>query len=186
MGYSGLISRFLDWQKKNFSGMKSHDCHVLMTQILPVAIRGIMDEHVRDTLLGLCNFFDVINRKSIGVRQLHRLQEEIVVILCELEIYFPPAFFDICLHLLLHVVDDIRQLGPTFMHYMMPFERMNGVMKGYVRNRAALDASMAKGFLTYECISFCQSYLSTENQDVGLPTRTHLGRLTGFGHREGY
>ena len=31
-----------------------------------------------------------------------------------------------------------------------------------------------------------QNYLSTENQDVGLPTRTHLGRLEGFGHHEGY
>ena len=44
---------------------------------------------------------------------------------------------------------------------------------------------MAKGFLTYECISFCQNYLSTENQDVGLPMRKHLGRLNGYGHREG-
>src|SRR3954471_15073390 len=75
--------------------MKSHDCHVLMTQILPVAMRGLMDDHVRETLFGLCNFFDVISWKSIGVRQLRRLQEEIVVILCELEIYFPPAFFDV-------------------------------------------------------------------------------------------
>ncbi|KAK1611475.1 hypothetical protein QYE76_035148 [Lolium multiflorum] len=81
--------RYLDVAKKRFTGMKSHDCHVLMTQILPVAIRGIMDEHVRDTLFGLCNFFDVITRKSIGVRQLKMLQDEIVVILCELEIYFP-------------------------------------------------------------------------------------------------
>ncbi|KAK1670800.1 hypothetical protein QYE76_058959 [Lolium multiflorum] len=168
--------------------MKSHDCHVLMTQILPVAIRGIMDEHVRDTLFGLCNFFDVITRKSIGVRQLKMLQDEIVVILCELEIYFPPAFCDICVHLLLHVVEDIKQLGPTFLHNMMPFERQNGVMKGYVRNRARPDASMAKGFLTYECISFCQNYLSTEDDEdhVGLPPRTHLGRLAGVGHREGY
>ena len=69
-----------------------------------------MDAHVRDRLLALCNFFDVINRKSIGVKQLDMLQEEIVLILCELEIYFPPAFFDICVHLLLHVVDDIKQL----------------------------------------------------------------------------
>ena len=185
-GYSGKISRYLDVAKKRFTGMKSHDCHVLMTQILPVAIRGIMDEHVRDTLFGLCNFFDVITRKSIGVRQLKMLQEEIVVILCELEIYFPPAFCDICVHLCLHVVDDIRQLGPTFLHNMMPFERQNGVMKGYVRSRSRPDASMAKGFLTYECISFCQNYLSTENEDVGLPTKTHLGRLAGFGHREGF
>ena len=72
-GYAGKISRYLDATKKRFSGMKFHYCHMLMTQILPVAIRGLMDEHVRDTLLGLCNFFDVINRKSIGVRQLHRL-----------------------------------------------------------------------------------------------------------------
>ena len=84
-GYSGLISRYMDPKKRNFSGMKSHDCHVMMTQILPVAIRGIMDDHVRATLTGLCNFFDVITRKSISVKKLARLQEGIVVILCELE-----------------------------------------------------------------------------------------------------
>ncbi|KAK1610052.1 hypothetical protein QYE76_033725 [Lolium multiflorum] len=102
-----------------------------MTQILPVAMRGIMDDHVRETLFGLCNFFDVISRKSIGVKQLNRLQEEIIEILCELEIYFPPAFFDIMVHLLVHVVDDIIHLGPTFLHNMMPFERLNGVIKGF-------------------------------------------------------
>ena len=67
-----------------------------------------------------------------------------MVILCELEIYFPPTFFDICVHLLLHVVDDNRQLGPMFLHYMMSFERQNGVMKRYIHNRSRPDASMAK------------------------------------------
>jgi hypothetical protein len=74
--------------KKRFSGMKSHDCHVLMTQILPVALRGIMDEHVREMVFGLCNVFDVLSRKSIGMKRLERLQGEIVMILCELEIYY--------------------------------------------------------------------------------------------------
>jgi hypothetical protein len=67
-GYSGNIGRNLDEAKKRFSGMKSHNCHMLMTQILPIAIRGIMDEHVRETLFGLCNFFNVISRKSIGLK----------------------------------------------------------------------------------------------------------------------
>ena len=49
------------------------------------------------------------------------------MILNELEIYFPPAFFDVMVYLLIHVVDDIIQLGPMFLHGMMPFERMNGV-----------------------------------------------------------
>ena len=67
-GYYGKINRYLDTKKKRFSGMKSHDCHVMMTQILPVALRGIMDKHVRDMLIGLCNFFNVISRKSISVK----------------------------------------------------------------------------------------------------------------------
>src|ERR1041385_9218579 len=126
--------------------MKSHDYAVLMTQILPVAIRGIMDEHVPKTLFGLCNFFDVISRKSICATQLKRLHEEVMLILCELEIYFPPAFFDIMVHLMIHVVEDIVQLGPAFLGSIMPFERMNGHIKKYVRNRSRPDASIAKGF----------------------------------------
>ncbi|KAK1665019.1 hypothetical protein QYE76_053178 [Lolium multiflorum] len=65
-----------------------------------------------------------------------------------------------------------------------PFERMNGVIKGYVRNRARPDGSIAKGFLTEECISFCTSYLEIENP-VGLPVNRHLGKLAGWGHRDG-
>ena len=122
--------------------MKFHDCHVMMTQILPIALRGIMDKHVRDTLIGLCSFFDVISRKSISVKQLRRLQEEIVVILNELEKYFPPAFFDEMVHLCVHIVDDIIDLGPSFLHNMMPFERMNGIIKGFVRNMSRPDGSI--------------------------------------------
>ena len=88
--------------------MKSHDCHVMMTQILPIALTGIMHNHVRDMLISLCNFFDVISRKSISVKQIRRLQEQIVVILNELEMYLPPAFFDVMVHLCVHIVDDIR------------------------------------------------------------------------------
>jgi hypothetical protein len=67
--------------------------------------------------------------------------------------YFPPVFFDVMVHLLVHIVDDIVHLGPPFLHNMMAFERLNGVIKGYVRNRARPDGSIAQGFLTEECIN---------------------------------
>ena len=143
-----------------------------------------MGKHVRETLFGLCNIFDVISKKSITLKRLNRLKEEIVVILCELEIYFPPAFFDICVHLLIHIVDDITHLGPLFQHNMMPFERMNGVIKGFVRNRARPDGSIVQGFLTEECISFCTNHLNVQDP-VGLPGNKHIGRLHGVGHKNG-
>jgi hypothetical protein len=91
-------------------------------------------------------------------------------------------------HLLIHVVDDVIHLRLPFLHNMMSFERLNGVLKGYVRNRARSDGSIAKGFLFYECISFCQNYLQNEDEDIpiGLPIRRHLGRIHGFGHRDGF
>jgi hypothetical protein len=155
-----------------------------MMQILLVAIRGIMDPHVRETLFRLCNYFDVISRKSISKKQFRRLQEEIIVILNELEMYFPPAFFDIMVDLLIHIIDDIIHLGPTFLHNMMLFERMNGVFKGYVCNRSNPDGSIVQGFLTEECICFCTNYLDIKNP-VGLPRNKHLGRLDGVGHKAG-
>ena len=149
-----------------------------------MAMRGVMDENVRETLFGLCNFFDVISQKSITLKKLKRIREEIIVILCELEMYLPPAFFDVMVHLLVHIPEDISNLGPTFLHSMMAYERMNGMMKGYVRNRAHPDGSIVQGFLTEECVSFYQNYLNTDDP-VGLPVNKHFGRLDGVGHKIG-
>ena len=165
--------------------MESHDCHVMMTQLLPVALRGIMDTHVRETLTDLCHFFYAISRKSISVKQLHRLHEEIIVILNELEMYFLPVFFDVMVHLCVHIVDNIIDLGPTFLHSMMSFERMNEVIKGFVRNMFCPDGRIAQGYLTKECISFYESYL-TKDPVVGLLVNKHCGRLEGEGHTNGH
>jgi hypothetical protein len=46
--------------KISFNLMKSHDCHVLMTALLPVALRGIKTELVRDAVMSLSLFFNAI------------------------------------------------------------------------------------------------------------------------------
>jgi hypothetical protein len=92
-----------------------------------------------------------------------------------MEMYFPPAFFNIMVHLLLHIVDDIEDLGPPFLHNMMALERMNGIIKGYVHNKAHLDGSIIEGFLIEECVSFCKNYLNEENpRPIGLPMNKRL------------
>jgi hypothetical protein len=106
-----------------------------------------------------------------------------MVVLRELEIYFSPAFFDIMVHLLIYIVDDITNLVPTFLHNMTPFERMNGVIRGYICNRTRPDGSIIQGFLTEEC-SFYMNYLSIKGS-TGLLVNKHLGRLAGVGHKTG-
>ena len=52
-GYSSNIKRLLNLKEKKFAHLKSHDCHVLMTQLIPVALRDILPVNVRATIIKL-------------------------------------------------------------------------------------------------------------------------------------
>ena len=41
-GYSSNVKSLVSMNDLKLIGLKSHDCHVLMQQLLPVAIRGIL------------------------------------------------------------------------------------------------------------------------------------------------
>ena len=40
IGFSLNIKGIINMAEKKFQNLKSHDCHVIMTQLLPVALRG--------------------------------------------------------------------------------------------------------------------------------------------------
>ena len=58
----------------------------------------------------------------------------IVVILYELEMFFSPSFFDIMVHLVVHLVRKVRLCGPMYLRWMYPVERYMKILKGYVKN----------------------------------------------------
>jgi hypothetical protein len=122
--------------EKNFQNLKSHDCHVIMTQLLPVALRGFLPENVRVAIVKLCAFLNAICQKVINPEDLPRLQNDVVHCLVSFEPMFPPSFFNIMTHLLVHLVEEISIPGHVFLHNMFPFERFMGVLKKYARNRA--------------------------------------------------
>jgi hypothetical protein len=49
-------------------------------------------------------------------------------------------------HLLVHLVEEVRILGPVFLHNMFPFKRFMGVLKKYVCNCARPEGSISKGY----------------------------------------
>ena len=75
---------------------------------------------------------------------LEQLQRDIAKTLIRLEMHFPPTYFDISLFLLIHLVDQIRALGPMYLHQMFPFERLMKVFRRYVRNRFRPEGAWLK------------------------------------------
>ncbi|XP_071726556.1 uncharacterized protein [Rutidosis leptorrhynchoides] len=179
-GYSANIRKLVSMKYLKLLGMKSHDCHVLMTQMIPIAICGILPNRIRHTITKLCLFFNMIHSKVIDPGVLDEYQRDIILTLCELEMYFPPSFFDVMVHLVSHIVGEIKVCGPVFLRYMYPFERYMGILKGYVRILNQPEGSIVEGYASEEVIEFCTNYMDGF-KSVGIPQSHHEGRLSGQG-----
>ncbi|XP_056698499.1 uncharacterized protein [Spinacia oleracea] len=179
-GYSSNIRKLVCMTELKLHAMKSHDCHVMMQVLLPIAIRGILPKHVRDAITRLCSFFNTICNKVLDPEELDKLQANVVVTLCQFEMYFPPSFFDIMVHLVVHLVREIKLCGPVFMRWAYPFERHMGCMQRKVRNPARPEASMIQGTVSAEIGAFIAEYMSRA-EPIGLPKSRHEGRLEGKG-----
>jgi len=166
-GHSSNVKIPVSMQDLKLIGLKTHDCHFLMQQLLSIAIRGILPKNVRHTITRLCSFFSYIYCKVIDPLKLDELQDEIVVILCELEMFFPPSFFDIMIHLVVHLVREVRLCGLVYLRWMYPIERYMKILKGYVKNHYRLEASMIEKYIAEESIEFCSEYMSKANP-IGL------------------
>ncbi|KAL4301596.1 hypothetical protein AHAS_Ahas17G0316700 [Arachis hypogaea] len=79
--------------------------------------------------------------------------------LCQLERIFPPSFFDIMIHLPIHLANKVRLGGLVQFRWMYPLERYMCTLKSYVRNRSRLEGSIAESYLVEEYLTFCSCYL---------------------------
>ncbi|KAK2368692.1 hypothetical protein QL285_081869 [Trifolium repens] len=159
-GYSSNISRCIDLDNGKLNGMlKSHDCHVLMEQLLPLAMRTSLPDEVSAVLIELCSFFRQLCGKVLKVEDLDMLQNKIVLTLCHMEMLFPPSFFTVMVHLVVHLVEEAKLGGPVHYRWMYPIERYLGHLKSYVRNKARPEGSIAEGYLLEEILTFCSRYL---------------------------
>lgn len=104
-------------------GLKSHDCHVFMQRLMPIAFHDMLPKSIWDALTELSHYFRDICSTVMHVKHLDMLEENIVEILCKLEKIFPPSFFDSMEHLPVHLAYEAKVGGSVQYRWMYPFER---------------------------------------------------------------
>ncbi len=156
-GYSSDLGKCL--RKKNFGGLKSHDYHILMQQVMPLALRGLMEPGPRLAIMRMCRVFRRLCTKVYNPADFPSLEADVAESMALLEIQFPPSFFDIMTHLPYHLATELDLCGPVSARWMYPVERFMKVLKNHVRNMARPEACMAEGYMKDECIGFITEYL---------------------------
>jgi hypothetical protein len=106
-GFSSNIKSLVSMKDLTMTNYNSHDCHIMLTVFLPIVIGAIGPEYVKMGITRMCYFFGHITQKVIDEAELPALKQFIMETLCQFEMCFPPSFFDIMPHLMMHMVDQI-------------------------------------------------------------------------------
>ena len=71
----------------------------------------------------LATIFKSLCSKVVDVNELEELQIQLVMTTCQMKKIFLPSFFIIMVHLIIHVVEEIKLGRPVNFKLIYPFER---------------------------------------------------------------
>jgi hypothetical protein len=83
-------------------------------------MRGFLDKDIYEALAELGKFVRELRSKTLNKDVLAEMKKEIPIILGKLEKIFPLAFFDVMIHLAVHLPDEALLRGPVQYGWMYP------------------------------------------------------------------
>ena len=93
--YAANIRRGVNLLQKKIFGPKSHDYHIFIERLLPVAFHGFLPDNIWRCLAELSFFYRQLCAKELSKDVVRSLEDNVIVLLCKLEKIFPPGFFNV-------------------------------------------------------------------------------------------
>jgi len=121
-GYCSNLRNIVYPNEAKFNNMKSHDRHVFMETLLPIAF-GVLPDDLLKPLIEISQFFKNLCSTTLQEDMLEELHRNIVITLCKLETIFPPGLFNLMEHLPVYWAEEAQLGGPVQYRWMYPFER---------------------------------------------------------------
>jgi hypothetical protein len=83
-GFASNITRCLKADGTKVQSLKTHDCHIILQRILPVAMRGFLDKNIYEAIAELGTFFRQLCSRTLDKDVLAEMKKEIPIILVKL------------------------------------------------------------------------------------------------------
>ncbi|KAJ7949303.1 Transposon protein, putative, CACTA, En/Spm sub-class [Quillaja saponaria] len=163
-GYTVNLACCVNMEDCKLYGLKSHDCHVFMQRLIPIAFGDYLPKGAWETFTELSNFFRDLYTTELRVEHMEMLEKNIVITLCKLEKILIPGFFDSMEHLTVHLPYKAKVGGPVQYRWMYPFERMMLNLKKKARNKACVESSICEAYVLQEISNLCAMYFEPSVQ----------------------
>lgn len=124
-GFSSNLGNNVTLQPPGLHCLKSHDFHMIREYLLPVLLQHAFPRYpdLRRPLQQISLFFRILCSKVLIISELQQAKYMVAEALCVLEKYFPPSFFVISIHLVVHLADESLACGPVRFRWMYPYSR---------------------------------------------------------------
>jgi hypothetical protein len=83
-GYVVRLKRCVNVKEGKIHGLKSHDYHIILKRLLPIMLRGYLDDDIWETLAELNYFYRQLCAKEIKKDMMEKLENEISVLIYKL------------------------------------------------------------------------------------------------------
>ncbi|EYU40698.1 hypothetical protein MIMGU_mgv1a021759mg, partial [Erythranthe guttata] len=159
--FSSNLSNIVSVNPPSLHSIKSHDYHVIVEYLLPVLLQHAFPKYrdLRRAIQQISLFFNLLCSKIMIRKDIQRAKYMVVEALCVLEKYFPPSFFDISIHLMVHLADEALICGPVGPRWMFPFERQMKDFKDIPSNKRYIEGSIAESYIVGESVRYCMEYM---------------------------
>ena len=87
-GFSSNISNNVQVKERKIINLKTHDNHILLHQLIPVALRENIDDAAARILMEFCAFFNKLCLKVTDISEFQELKINFVVTLYKIKIFF--------------------------------------------------------------------------------------------------
>ncbi|GJU05896.1 hypothetical protein Tco_1122326 [Tanacetum coccineum] len=111
-GFGSCFKHKVTDNNSNITGLKSHDCPIMMQRLLPYGLQQYFPDKIAKPIIELCSLFKQICSATLMEDDMLKAQIKVVDILCDLELIYPPALFDIMIHLVIHLPLEALEGGP--------------------------------------------------------------------------
>ena len=136
----------------------------MMQRLLPFVFKELLPRNVHEPIAGISAFFRDLCTRSVTLEGIENLKTNIVMIQCNLEKIFPPSFFDVMEHLVIHLARELELGGPVQYRWMYLYERYMYHLKKMVKNYSRVEGSIIAQMINSETSKFAEFYFPAEVQ----------------------
>jgi hypothetical protein len=110
-------------------------------------------------MLLACIIYRWLSLKQILQEDIKYWKREIPWLMCEMQKYLPPTFFNAQEHYLIHQVEEIDLCEDVHTKSMWTVGRDLKSLKALVRQRARFEGSMVEEYMVYQLMVYISRYL---------------------------